>query len=70
VNSAGFDTDVAIIGSGFGGSVSALRLAEKDYRVTVFEAGRPELGDGYRRVDPIPPGSPAVPVDAPAALKW
>jgi cholesterol oxidase len=36
----GFDTDVAIIGSGFGGSVSALRLTEKGYRVTVLEAGR------------------------------
>lgn len=35
-----FDTDVAIIGSGFGGSVSALRLTEKGYRVTVFEAGK------------------------------
>ncbi len=35
-----FDTDVAVIGSGFGGSVSALRLSEKGYRVTVFEAGR------------------------------
>ena len=35
-----FDTDVAVIGSGFGGSVTALRLAEKNYRVTVFEAGR------------------------------
>ena len=35
-----FDTEVAVIGSGFGGSVTALRLAEKDYRVTVFEAGR------------------------------
>ena len=32
--------DVAIIGSGFGGSVSALRLTEKGYRVAVFEAGR------------------------------
>src|SRR5262245_56775862 len=31
--------DVAIIGSGFGGSVSALRLTEKGYRVAVFEAG-------------------------------
>ncbi len=31
--------DVAIIGSGFGGSVSALRLAEKGYRVAVIEAG-------------------------------
>ena len=26
-----FDTDVAVIGSGFGGSVTALRLAEKNY---------------------------------------
>ena len=32
--------DVAIIGSGFGGSVSALRLTEKGYQVAVFEAGR------------------------------
>ncbi|MDH3517938.1 MAG: FAD-dependent oxidoreductase, partial [Acidimicrobiia bacterium] len=32
--------DVVIIGSGFGGSVSALRLAEKGYRVAVVEAGR------------------------------
>ncbi len=32
--------DVAIIGSGFGGSVSALRLTEKGYRVGVLEAGR------------------------------
>lgn len=35
-----FDYDVAIIGSGFGGSVSALRLTEKGYRVGVMEAGR------------------------------
>ena len=34
------DYDVLIIGSGFGGSVSALRLAEKGYRVGVLEAGR------------------------------
>ena len=32
--------DVVIIGSGFGGSVSALRLAEKGYTVAVLEAGR------------------------------
>ena len=32
--------DVVVIGSGFGGSVSALRLAEKGYRVGVLEAGR------------------------------
>jgi cholesterol oxidase len=32
--------DFAIIGSGFGGSVSALRLTEKGYAVTVLERGR------------------------------
>ena len=32
--------DIVIVGSGFGGSVSALRLAEKGYRVAVLEAGR------------------------------
>ena len=35
-----FDYDVVIIGSGFGGSVSALRLTEKGYKVAVLEAGR------------------------------
>ncbi|MGL4306858.1 MAG: GMC oxidoreductase [Mycobacteriaceae bacterium] len=34
------DFDVIIIGSGFGGSVSALRLTEKGYKVAVLEAGR------------------------------
>lgn len=34
------DYDAIIIGSGFGGSVSALRLAEKGYRVLVLEKGR------------------------------
>jgi cholesterol oxidase len=32
--------DFVVIGSGFGGSVSALRLAEKGYSVCVLEAGR------------------------------
>lgn len=36
----GFDYDVIVVGSGFGGSVSALRLTEKGYRVGVLEAGR------------------------------
>ncbi|GAA4236874.1 GMC family oxidoreductase [Actinomadura meridiana] len=34
------DFDVLVIGSGFGGSVAALRLVEKGYRVGVIEAGR------------------------------
>ena len=35
-----FDFDFIIIGSGFGGSVSALRLTEKGYRVAVLEMGK------------------------------
>ena len=34
-----FDFDVLVVGSGFGGSVTALRLTEKGYRVGVLEAG-------------------------------
>jgi cholesterol oxidase len=34
------DYDWIVIGSGFGGSVSALRLSEKGYRVAVLECGR------------------------------
>ena len=34
-----YDFDVLVIGSGFGGSVAALRLTEKGYRVLVVEAG-------------------------------
>ncbi len=33
------DYDVIIIGSGFGGSIAALRLTEKGYKVLVIEAG-------------------------------
>jgi cholesterol oxidase len=33
------DYDVLVVGSGFGGSVTALRLTEKGYRVGVLEAG-------------------------------
>ncbi|QIQ03109.1 GMC oxidoreductase [Streptomyces liangshanensis] len=35
-----YDYDVVVVGSGFGGAVSALRLTEKGYRVGVLEAGR------------------------------
>ena len=34
------EVDVVVIGSGFGGSTSALRLTEKGYGVAVLEAGR------------------------------
>ncbi|MFI5037163.1 MAG: GMC oxidoreductase [Solirubrobacterales bacterium] len=36
----GFDFDWLVVGSGFGGSVSALRLSEKGYSVGVLECGR------------------------------
>lgn len=44
------DFDVLVVGSGFGGSVSALRLTEKGYKVGVIEAGR--------RFDTNPGGAP------------
>lgn len=46
---AGFDYDWVIIGSGFGGSVSALRLAERGYSVGVLEAGRRYRDEDFAR---------------------
>jgi cholesterol oxidase len=40
VSSNGFDYDVIVIGSGFGGSVAALRATEKGYKVGVLESGK------------------------------
>ncbi|MFU8854095.1 FAD-dependent oxidoreductase [Micromonospora sp. SL1-18] len=39
--------DVVVVGSGFGGSVTALRLAEKGYTVGVLEAGRRFADDEF-----------------------
>ncbi len=39
--------DFVIIGSGFGGSVSALRLTEKGYRVLVLERGKRFRNEDY-----------------------
>src|SRR5580700_2390185 len=52
-----YDYDVLVIGSGFGGSVTALRLTEKGYRVGVFESaeqGRRGLAPGVGRAVPAP----------------
>jgi cholesterol oxidase len=46
-HSADLDYDVVVVGSGFGGSVAALRLAEKGYRVAVLEAGRRFADDEF-----------------------
>jgi cholesterol oxidase len=43
----GFDFDWLVIGSGFGGSVSALRLSEKGYSVGVLECGRRFADDDF-----------------------
>jgi cholesterol oxidase len=43
------DYDWLVIGSGFGGSVSALRLAEKGYKVAVLECGRRFRDEDFAR---------------------
>src|SRR5258708_13174371 len=43
------DWDYAIIGSGFGGRVSGLRLAEKGYRVVMLEKGRRFRAEAFPR---------------------
>jgi cholesterol oxidase len=42
---------VLVIGSGFGGSVAALRLTEKGYRVAVLEAGRRFAPEDFARTN-------------------
>jgi cholesterol oxidase len=45
------DWDYVIVGSGFGGSVSALRLTQKGYRVLVLEKGRRLGADDFPRTN-------------------
>ena len=47
-----FDHDFVVIGSGFGGSVSALlRLTEKGYRVAVLEKGKRSASDDFAKTN-------------------
>jgi cholesterol oxidase len=46
-----FDYDYIIIGSGFGGSVSALRLGEKGYKVAVLEKGKRYRTEDFPRTN-------------------
>ena len=43
--------DYVIIGSGFGGSVSALRLSEKGYKVLVIEKGKWFTGNDFPKTN-------------------
>ncbi len=45
----GRDFDWLVIGSGFGGSVAALRLAEKGYRVGILECGKRFADDDFAK---------------------
>jgi cholesterol oxidase len=47
----GYDADFLVIGSGFGGAVSALRLAQKGYRVVVLEAGQRWRAEDFPRTN-------------------
>ncbi len=47
MNNKDFDFDQIVIGSGFGGSVSALRLSEKGYKVLILEKGLRRVRQGF-----------------------
>ena len=45
------DYDYIVVGSGFGGSVAALRLSEKGYKVLIIEKGRWYNSDDFPRTN-------------------
>jgi choline dehydrogenase-like flavoprotein len=51
MNKIGFDFDFIVVGSGFGGSVSALRLSEKGYDVAVLEKGKRWQKDDFPKTN-------------------
>ncbi|MGC4994478.1 GMC oxidoreductase [Nocardia salmonicida] len=51
MNDYDYDYDVIVVGSGFGGSVTALRLTEKGYRVGVLESGRRWNAEDYPKTN-------------------
>lgn len=46
-----YDYDYIVIGSGFGGSVSAMRLAQKGYSVAVIESGKRWRSEDYAKTN-------------------
>lgn len=46
-----YDFDYIIVGSGFGGSVSAMRLAQKGYKVAVIESGKRWSGKDFPKTN-------------------
>ncbi|HMU82288.1 MAG TPA: GMC family oxidoreductase [Leptospiraceae bacterium] len=51
MENANLEFDYVIIGSGFGGSVSAMRLAQKGYSVAVLEAGKRWEGKDFPKTN-------------------
>jgi cholesterol oxidase len=46
-----FDFDYLVVGSGFGGSVSAMRLAQKGYKVGIIESGKRWTGQDFAKTN-------------------
>ncbi len=51
LDSTGDAFDFVVIGSGFGGSISAMRLAQKGYRVLILERGRRFADEDFPRTN-------------------